>query len=734
MRLIVVAIATQYTINQSDNTLNKKENLMKKILMSVLMICLMASVSYATEFDATKLPVIDNSNKPGVIPESDYSPVLDITFAEYTENFTMGITCDGSYYYDIGYDNYVATYDLNGNLVNNVSIGFTSVRNIFYNPGDGLLYAKSFGVDLYTIDPTNGNTVLVYAGMFQNSNACAALDPNTGLIYEHYNGDIWVYDINTGNMVNSFSLSPYYGYTYPIATNGCHLFTTESDGGTVYVYEMDGTYVETLTGFSGDWGWTLSFCFGENLLFLGDRSGGNWYGYSGVECEDGCCCDVSMDPDQNPVVVEPGGSFGLTGTICNTCDTSIVTDVWWGVQGFGNFYQQGVIQNIYLQPGQCISAHLTQNVPNYAPEGSYDYIAYCGDYNNMICDSFEFTFRISTGGGGPYDVGLVCSDYDNDWSEAHDLLVASSMINSATFVDARDATPSVADLMNYDVVLVWSNYAFYDNVTLGDNLADYVEAGGAVVTAEFSHYSGFELAGRYMTDFSPMGVGTSGYVTSNLVVLDSGHPIMNGVSTGTEYFDFDAPLQGSTYMVQNWDNGFNGTVINTDYPQCVAINDYFGTTYRDWTGDVGQMMVNAVVFAAGNTIGVFNCEVDGDWAALMDEADDNDVFARSNNSVSATESLSRGNGSVPTSTALLSAYPNPFNASTTIPFEIAESANVTLKVYNLAGQVVETLVDGQMDAGQHVATWDASAVASGVYFYKLETGDYSTTRKMNLVK
>ncbi|MBD3169798.1 MAG: T9SS type A sorting domain-containing protein [candidate division Zixibacteria bacterium] len=79
-------------------------------------------------------------------------------------------------------------------------------------------------------------------------------------------------------------------------------------------------------------------------------------------------------------------------------------------------------------------------------------------------------------------------------------------------------------------------------------------------------------------------------------------------------------------------------------------------------------------------------------------------------------------------------YPNPFNAVTSIPFELSESGNVTLIVYNLAGQVVESLVDGYMDAGQHAAVWDASAVASGVYFYKLETGDYTTARKMNLVK
>ena len=87
---------------------------------------------------------------------------------------------------------------------------------------------------------------------------------------------------------------------------------------------------------------------------------------------------------------------------------------------------------------------------------------------------------------------------------------------------------------------------------------------------------------------------------------------------------------------------------------------------------------------------------------------------------------------IPTVTALGQNYPNPFNAETVIPFDLASNGNVSLKVYNLAGQLVETLVDGEMNAGRH--TWDASTVSSGVYFYKLQVNDLVTTKKMNLLK
>jgi len=89
---------------------------------------------------------------------------------------------------------------------------------------------------------------------------------------------------------------------------------------------------------------------------------------------------------------------------------------------------------------------------------------------------------------------------------------------------------------------------------------------------------------------------------------------------------------------------------------------------------------------------------------------------------------------VPTVTELHQSYPNPFNATTNISYSLAEAGNVTLEVYDLSGRLVATLVEGQMEAGEHVVSWDASAVSSGVYFYKLTAGDYTKTKRMMLVK
>ena len=84
-------------------------------------------------------------------------------------------------------------------------------------------------------------------------------------------------------------------------------------------------------------------------------------------------------------------------------------------------------------------------------------------------------------------------------------------------------------------------------------------------------------------------------------------------------------------------------------------------------------------------------------------------------------------------------YPNPFNPQTTISFSLAAREHVTLRVYNVAGELVRTLVNDPRSSGAHTVTWDGhddagTGVSSGVYFYKLVAGTFSQTRKMVLMK
>ena len=84
--------------------------------------------------------------------------------------------------------------------------------------------------------------------------------------------------------------------------------------------------------------------------------------------------------------------------------------------------------------------------------------------------------------------------------------------------------------------------------------------------------------------------------------------------------------------------------------------------------------------------------------------------------------------------ALRQNYPNPFNPVTSISFDLVESGRVTLKVFNTVGQAVATVVSGEMNAGRHTVTFNASGLPSGMYLYRLETDRFSATKKMLLMK
>jgi hypothetical protein len=225
--------------------------------------------------------------------------------------------------------------------------------------------------------------------------------------------------------------------------------------------------------------------------------------------------DVAIEiiPDDPPVTVPQGGRFGFTGTLTNNTEDPQVTDVWTmavGPEPFGVYWGPfKEFQDLGLAPGQTRSAHFNQGVPNLAPLGFYNYIAYCGDYLSTIIDSSLFRMEVIPG--------------------------------------------------------------------------EFTEAG----------QGGWILTGSFL---------------------------------------------------------------------------------------------------------------EGDLA------------------------------DVPSEFALLTNYPNPFNASTVISYQLPTTSHVKLEIYNISGRKVATVVDGQQEAGYRSVTWDASDVSSGVYFYKLTAGDFTEVKRMTLLR
>ncbi len=138
---------------------------------------------------------------------------------------------------------------------------------------------------------------------------------------------------------------------------------------------------------------------------------------------------------------------------------------------------------------------------------------------------------------------------------------------------------------------------------------------------------------------------------------------------------------------------------------------------------------SAVVFASGflDPSANQNGSSFGLYAALVDGT----VIPFSSTLTSINETSS---GQVLNSYSLLQNYPNPFNPSTKIEFSLPAKQAVSLKIFNLLGQEIATLVNREMNEGNYNINFDASGLSSGIYLYQLKAGNYVQTKKMTLLK
>lgn len=96
--------------------------------------------------------------------------------------------------------------------------------------------------------------------------------------------------------------------------------------------------------------------------------------------------------------------------------------------------------------------------------------------------------------------------------------------------------------------------------------------------------------------------------------------------------------------------------------------------------------------------------------------------------------IAKNNNNIPERFMLYQNYPNPFNPTTLIGFDIPKDANVTVRIYDLIGREVQTVVNEFKKAGSYKFNFDASLLSSGSYFYEINAGDFRDTKKMVLIK
>jgi hypothetical protein len=220
--------------------------------------------------------------------------------------------------------------------------------------------------------------------------------------------------------------------------------------------------------------------------------------------------------------------------------------------------------------------------------------------------------------------------------------------------------------------------------------------------------------------WTPVHIG-SGYIVRSLAINASGH-IFAGTNEGG--------------ILRSTDDGGSWTAINA------------GLTNSDFRA----LAINASghIFA-GTQRGVLGSTDGGDnWAEVNTGLNNRNVWALAIQSTGHIFAGTFGSGvfrsleptspgDIPTSFLLAQNYPNPvgrgpLNFSTTFEFDLPRFGHVTLKVYNLLGQEVAVLVAGNLFAGKHRLQWNVAGVAGGIYFYRLQTGDFVEVKKLVVAK
>ncbi len=307
-------------------------------------------------------------------------------------------------------------------------------------------------------------------------------------------------------------------------------------------------------------------------------------------------------------------------------------------------------------------------------------------------------------------------------------------------VEARVVNPSAQVLANYDVIIMDAR----DGIAVGDGTGNPLKSDDGALFLEFldglDRPGGVFVSGPDVAELLKQSVGAGTVALQatyiNFGLTEGNHadaafslaPSVSGEPLG--------PLDGETFIA------YGGCPTILDFDVMAPTGN--GVLLASYGGDgssgavVGQKTMNAESTEVGVVIAGF------DFASVRDDDTDGisdrvtylaQVLAWLGQSVGAPTTTTS-----PRSTRLAQNYPNPFNPTTTIEYSLARTSHVELAIFDVTGRRIRTLVNGVQRPGEVAPqVWDGTndggvAVASGVYFYRLSTAEFTRTRKMVLLK
>lgn len=276
------------------------------------------------------------------------------------------------------------------------------------------------------------------------------------------------------------------------------------------------------------------------------------------------------------------------------------------------------------------------------------------------------------------------------------------------------------DFLNYDFIFVSESVSSSDTDSLK----------GAPVPTFYTELwaSKWDITGWVPDNLSPDYYGNTTSTETAVKIMNGDHPLAAGYATDTELTLVTGSDNDTDYLTYSRPQVDHITiaVLVADETREVVFGVEAGTALYNAQNTIDGSLVSTSR-AAGVGVNAFSNNHLTDDAFNLIKAGLDWILAD-------PTSVEKLDPTVPESYGLAQNFPNPFNPTTQITFEIAKPGYTTLKVYNNLGQEVTTLLQGQYRAGTYSVTFDASRLTSGVYFYQIRSGEFTEVKKMMLMK
>jgi Uncharacterized protein related to plant photosystem II stability/assembly factor len=325
----------------------------------------------------------------------------------------------------------------------------------------------------------------------------------------------------------------------------------------------------------------------------------------------------------------------------------------------------------------------------------------------------------------------------------------------------------------------WNNISFYNKDLIFNQIALYNEKLGIITAAEES------ISGSHIYDIENSFITTDGGKNWNkrsstsknfdkLKFTDKDH--LWGINQSGLWVSYDTSaswkkIYGGDYFIGSWSFDFSDSlygVVTSSYDQaflttnggnswtafnkpignhptdCRILGQYISGSQRILeTGSDGKILLtyiypNGVIDFSyqetsftGMKLNKIDVFIDNDFPCVWVGGNGSSIWYRQFEKI-ATDV--KRNNPPPSSFVLSQNYPNPFNPSTIITFALPTKSFVTLKIFDILGREITTLISKELSAGNHELEWNATGFVSGVYFYRLQAGSFTATKKLLLLK